>query len=229
MPTLADTLTGSPPIWKGRDSASTMWSAISSASDGSRMPSMSTANSSPPRRAAVSPARSVAASRREAAMSRWSPTVCPSVSLTTLKSSRSMKSALTSVPPRSRRPLTRERSIRFSSRTRLGRPVSESWKARCVSSRSSFRWSVTSRRVSTSPRTLWSWRRLLHLTSTSTRRWSWLISCQSSHRSCSRSVSRIWSSARAARPASSGWTRSVRRQVPCRSSGPNTASAEGLA
>ena len=56
------------------------------------MSSHSTTNSSPPRRATVSVSRTALWMRIDASMSSWSPTVCPSVSFTDLKRSRSTNS-----------------------------------------------------------------------------------------------------------------------------------------
>jgi hypothetical protein len=100
--------------------------------------SSSTANSSPPRRAAVSVGRRQPWSRRAAAISSWSPAAWPRLSLTCLKSSRSMNSTAS--------------STRSANRVRLARPVSPSWKAWWTSLASSFLRSETSRVFSTRPR-----------------------------------------------------------------------------
>ena len=65
--------------------------------------------------------------RRAAAISSWSPTSCPSESLTTLNRSRSMKSTPTFVP--SRPAWARANSSRSRSIVRLARPVRWSWRA----------------------------------------------------------------------------------------------------
>ena len=59
----------------------------------SESPSEMTTNSSPPRRPSVSASRVTPSSRAATACSSWSPAPWPSVSLTSLKLSRSMKSA----------------------------------------------------------------------------------------------------------------------------------------
>ena len=148
--------------WK----AATMVSARFSTAALSAASSMSNPNSSPPSRAAVPRPVVSADSRIPAATSSSSPTLCPMVSLITLKSSRSMKSTPTTAPVGRARAIAR--TTRSWNSIRLGIPVSESWKARYLSSRSSWRCSVTSRRVSTRPPTVGSCRRSLHLTSTST-------------------------------------------------------------
>ncbi len=208
----------------GRDSAWMTCAASSSASSGSRASSIRTANSSPPSRAAVSLRRRVRESRVPTAPSSWSPVECPRVSLTCLKSSRSMKSRQVSAD--SRRPRSRARSIRSSSSVRFGSPVSGSWKARWVSSCWSRRCSVTSRRVTTRPPTVGSARKLVQRTSTSTwpsRRRTHQWSCPARD-----SSSRTDASARAARERSRGSTSSG-RALPARSAVPNTAEADGLA
>ena len=101
-----------------------MWTA----SEASRTPKASTANSSPPSRATVSEGRMSFSSRRAIATSRRSPTEWPRLSLTVLKRSRSRNStakvplwprcsAESAIPRRSRK------------RLRLARAVSPSWKA----------------------------------------------------------------------------------------------------
>ena len=123
---------------------------------------MSSANSSPPSRAAVSDSRTTADSRIAAAASSSSPTLWPIVSFVTLKSSRSTNSTPVVVPSRLAR--ASACAARSWNSRRLGSPVSASWKARYFSSSSSWRCSVTSRKVSTRPPTVLSPRRSLHLT-----------------------------------------------------------------
>ena len=83
-------------------------------------------NSSPERRASVSPGRMRPAIRSATATRRSSPTRWPWLSLTDLKRSRSTKRIATGWP---RRPLrSRACSSRSSRRRRFGRPVSASWR-----------------------------------------------------------------------------------------------------
>ena len=111
--------------------------------------SMSMANSSPPRRAAVSsgrrqPERSVATR-----FNRRSPSPCPRLSFTVLKSSRSMNSTARCEPVWSIR--ARAWSSRSWNNALLARPVSESWNTRYSSSSSRRMRSVTSRKLQTLP------------------------------------------------------------------------------
>ena len=95
-----------------------------------------TQNSSPPKRATVSPGRSTSTSRAASRQSSSSPAPWPSESLTSLKRSRSMNSTATEV-------LRREAWFSASDRrsissVRLGRPVSGSckpWRRICSSAR----------------------------------------------------------------------------------------------
>ena len=125
MPIDAEVKTSCPSMSKGIDSSRCTRSATREASAAVSTPSTSTANSSPPRRATVSPARRVRSRRREIWMSSWSPARWPSESLTTLKRSRSRKS--TAKPPRPR-PFARSRAIprRSMNSARFGSPVSAS-------------------------------------------------------------------------------------------------------
>ena len=92
-----------------------------------------------------------------------SPAAWPRLSLTVLKSSRSMNITPTSGPPR--RDLSIECWTRSAKSARLARPVTGSWNAWCASwSSNSFR-SLTSRPLSTMPRTCSSWRRSVYWTS----------------------------------------------------------------
>ena len=104
-------------------------------------------------------------SRTAVATSSSSPTPWPIVSFTTLKSSRSTNSTPAVAP--SRRAAATCCEIRSWKSSRLGSPVSASWKAWCLSCSSSWRCSVTSRKVSTRPATVGSSRRSLALT------WTW--------------------------------------------------------
>ena len=100
------------------------------AASGSRAPSASTANSSPPSRATVSAARSALRSRSPQISSRRSPAAWPSESLTCLKSSRSRNATTAASPAAS------ASAIRFSSSARFGSPVRESVNASACSSSS---------------------------------------------------------------------------------------------
>ncbi len=143
IPMLAATLTRvsfSVPSLNGCSSASSRRSAISSGPAASESSSEITTNSSPPSRPSASASRTTASSLAATARRSSSPTPWPSVSLTSLKLSRSMNSAATGVW------LRRERAIICSTRSRIkvrfGRPVKASWVARNESS--------SSRRVSSS-------------------------------------------------------------------------------
>ena len=135
----------------GSCSAARMRSATSVASFGSSSSSMSTANSSPPSRAAVSPARRQLVSRSLTITSSSSPAEWPRLSLTVLKSSRSMNSTASWPPWRC------SRVAAWSTRSRnsawFASPVSGSWNAWWVSSFWSRRCSVTSRKLHTRPTT----------------------------------------------------------------------------
>ena len=131
-----------------------------------RPPSSSsrTANSSPPRRAAVSCARrpSQAAGDRR---SSSSPAAWPRLSLTVLKSSRSMNRTATRRCRGGARAPGRA-SRRSSNSARFGSPVSASWKAWWRSWSSSALRSVTSRRLSRMPSTAGRRARFSAITST---------------------------------------------------------------
>ena len=151
---LAVTKTSLPETSNGAARALVMRSARPSASSSSTTASAMITNSSPPKRATVSPGRSTARSRPAAAHSRVSPAACPRLSLTILKWSRSTKS--TATPLRVR--CARATSSRSTSSVRLGSPVSGSCRAWWVSrswarSRSTTRpscvpiWPMTSHRA----------------------------------------------------------------------------------
>ena len=130
-------LTGPCDSSNGQRSVRTRRSARSATSPSS-LASTRTANSSPPSRATVSVARSIASSRALTATSNSSPAWCPSPSLTALNPSRSMNSspsAAASRPARTRR--ASACSSRSTSSARLGRPVTGSWWARCSKVRAS--------------------------------------------------------------------------------------------
>src|SRR6185437_4946025 len=131
-PTVAVMVTGPAERTNGSLNAAVTRSANASASAESRRFSKSTANSSPLMRAATSDSLAVAARRRAKAVSRSSPSACPSVSLTSLKSSRSMNKTAVTVPVR--RASASACSARSANRVRFGSSVSASWKARCRSS-----------------------------------------------------------------------------------------------
>ena len=151
MPMLAVAETWNASSRTGSCSAAMMRSATSIASLGSASASISTANSSPPSRAAVSPARRQLVSRSLTTRSSASPAEWPRLSFTVLKSSRSMNSTA-SCPP-----LRWSRVAAWSTRSRnsawFASPVNGSWNAWCVSSFWSRRCSVTSRKLHTRPTT----------------------------------------------------------------------------
>ena len=127
-PMLAPTCRLRPSTAMGWCSASMMRRPIRCGSSGDTSLSSMTRNSSPPRRATVSPSRT-ARPRRWATMRRTSsPARCPSWSFTSLKPSRSMNSSATA-PPWSRTRASERSSWQWNA-ARLNRPVSESWLAR---------------------------------------------------------------------------------------------------
>ena len=92
------------------------------------VPGSSTANSSPPSRATRSPGRTADRSRWPTSTSSPSPTECPSVSLTVLKSSRSISSAVSGPGRRQRPPLERlveQRPVRQPGQRVVGRLLAE--------------------------------------------------------------------------------------------------------
>src|SRR5438105_2286001 len=95
MPTLASASSGSPSITNGSWSAREIRSASRMPASGWTTSGMSSANSSPPRRATVSVGRTTAERRRASSFSIRSPQWWPSVSLTSLKRSRSMSRTAT--------------------------------------------------------------------------------------------------------------------------------------
>ena len=100
MPMLTVTKTSCASIVKGVRKFCCTRSATARASSMS-VPSSSMVNSSPPRRATVSPGRSNDSSRRAVPIRSWSPVMWPSESFTTLNRSRSRKStANTGASPR---------------------------------------------------------------------------------------------------------------------------------
>ena len=108
----------------------------------------STANSSPPSRATTSSRRTECTSRDATPRSSWSPIACPSVSLTPLKSSRSMN--ITATLP-SASPSSASRT-RWLNSARLASPVSGSWWAWCWS----WSWRSRSSETACSRRSYWS-------------------------------------------------------------------------
>ena len=92
MPTLADTLTSvAEHLRTARRSPRAADARRATAASGSEIPSIMTANSSPPSRAHVSSGRRQLSSRRATSISSSSPAAWPRLSLTVLKSSRSTK------------------------------------------------------------------------------------------------------------------------------------------
>ena len=104
--------------------SATAWASAAPTTSGSRMP-----NSSPPRRATVSAVRSVVLRRSATSWSSTSPWWWPSVSLTSLKWSRSM--IITAAPPWRRSAARTACWTRSRNSTRFGRPVSASWSDWC--------------------------------------------------------------------------------------------------
>ena len=128
----ARTVTTCPPRSTGARSASSIRWATSTASRSSVNPSSNTENSSPPSRAAVSPARSASESRVATAISSSSPRACPRESLIVLKPSRSRNNTPTAVPDRTARcSACRSRSTNSE---RFGSSVNGSCSARCTAS-----------------------------------------------------------------------------------------------
>ena len=136
---------------KGSARTSRMRSARISGPAARVMPSESTTNSSPPSRPTVSVARRATTKRRATAWRISSPASCPSVSLTSLKLSRSMKNAATGCCWRAAR--TSICAARSWISVRLASPVSESCSAWCASWSCASLRSVTSRRLATKPAT----------------------------------------------------------------------------
>ncbi|MEZ5133686.1 MAG: hypothetical protein R2699_01140 [Acidimicrobiales bacterium] len=124
MPRLAPTWISASSMAKAPESASMTRSAIATASARPWRSSQSTTNSSPPKRAMVSPGRSACRRRSVISTSSRSPTSWPRLSLTILKWSRSQNS--TAVRLRCRRARARACSSRVSSSVRFGSPVSGS-------------------------------------------------------------------------------------------------------
>ena len=111
-------------------------------------------NSSPPKRATMSPGRRWARSRGATARSSSSPAWWPRLSLISLKWSRSRKRIPTGEPETvARSSASLSESTKLS---RLGRPVSESWRAARVSRSSAALRSVMSPHVMIRPWTDWS-------------------------------------------------------------------------
>ena len=126
-PMLAEMLASSLASRKGSANRRRIRSATASASVLRPSPSHSTANSSPPMRATVSPGRTLADSRTATAASSSSPARWPRLSLRSLKPSRSTKIRVTGSSGRSWRALS---SLRVNT-ARPGRPVSGSRRNCC--------------------------------------------------------------------------------------------------
>ena len=99
-PTLARTVTSRPSISNSGPIAAVSRLATRIDAFMSGVSRRSTANSSPPRRAAMSVARRTDRRRSPTATSRASPAACPSLSLTSLKSSRSTNRTIGTRPAR---------------------------------------------------------------------------------------------------------------------------------
>ena len=215
------------PTRSGTAMASSTRSAVSTASSALRTLSSSTANSSPPKRAAVSLARMTLSRRLANSVSTSSPAAWPSESLTVLKSSRSRNT--TPTPPPSRRARADAWRTRSPNSARFARPVTGSWNAWWESCSSNCARSEMSRALRTMPLTCSSSRRFVYWISncrTVPSRWrsaAWRTSvCPASRADPS---PRIWMS-RVLSPGAS----SASKRVPASSSGskPRTASDEGL-
>ena len=117
-----------------KGSVSTFWICLATrvASVTFLISSSKIANSSPLRRATVSPGCRQLSSLLVIATSSWSPVLCPRLSLTTLKRSKSRKRTANKQSWRrlARSTVWLRRSI---SNARFGRPVNTSWKAWCNS------------------------------------------------------------------------------------------------
>ncbi len=124
MPMLASTSSVRPSIENGSRRPASSWRATTLASPGRRSFGSSTPNSSPPRRATVSCSPSDCSSRCATSSSRRSPAWWPSVSLISLKWSRSI--SITAEATSARRPAVIACSMRSRNSVRLGRPVSAS-------------------------------------------------------------------------------------------------------
>ncbi len=124
MPTLVDTWTSSVPSWNGPSSAVTIFCAMSPTWVAGVSSVRIRQNSSPPKRATTSDARTTDLMRRATSISSWSPLAWPRLSLTSLKWSRSSSSKAMPSPLRCACLLACcQRSSRMR---RFGRPVSAS-------------------------------------------------------------------------------------------------------
>ena len=126
-----------------------MRSATRTASLSCTTGSTMTVNSSPPKRTTLSVGRRIDFRRKLAACNSSSPAACPSVSLTSLKPSRSTKRRPSIVPVLFARSSAAGRKL--TSQWRFGRPVSSSWFARRNSSHSCAFAALMSCTVTASP------------------------------------------------------------------------------
>ena len=147
-PMLAVTKSDFSPASKGWRRLSLMRSATTEIDVGCSTCSQSTTNSSPAKRATVSPGRTCSIRRLATVFNSTSPASWPQVSLMSLKPSRSTNSKATESPCRRERCNAVTRRSRISAR--LGRPVSGSCVARRVRSSSARLRSVMSRMITTS-------------------------------------------------------------------------------
>ena len=127
MPMLMVTNTSASPSGNGAVATWATRSAMARAWASSAMPSHRMVNSSPPKRATVSPGRMTSWRRLPRATSSRSPASWPSESLMNLNRSRSRNSTATA--ERLRWVLARAWAILSRKNTRLGRPVRASWAA----------------------------------------------------------------------------------------------------
>ena len=126
-PTLARTFTSRPSISKNEPIAAVSRLATRIDAFMSGVSRSSTANSSPPRRAAMSLERSTEPRRSPTATSSASPAACPRLSLTSLKSSRSTNRTIGTNPLGSR--ASRREATTCVNSDRLASPVSGSCRA----------------------------------------------------------------------------------------------------
>ena len=164
-PTLAPTSSSASATITGLARMSRIRSATRVAAAGSASSSSSTANSSPPSRATVSEGRRTLPMRRPTSISTSSPWLWPRLSLIPLKPSTSTNRT----PIDGRSPVRPRRAsawaMRSNSSARLGRPVSESWKARWLSS-----WRLWRSRVAIALKESATW--LSSLNESSSTRWA---------------------------------------------------------
>ena len=179
MPMLTVAKTSWPAMVRGSRRTDWIRSATAIASSRSSMSSSRIVNSSPPRRATVSPGRTAVLRAELSSTRRRSPTLWPRLSLTSLKRSTS-RNTTANMPlwwPRAMAPCRRASAAcrRSMKRARLGRPVRASWKASCWSCSSARRRSVTSAPMEAVPETSPVQSRSTVLLQATTRRSPWRV------------------------------------------------------